>query len=621
MQNRKFEKVSFGEYWSLLRQYLSPMKFRLLLLAVFMTLGNFLPLITPQILRFFIDTATDNLEASRDILRRFLLPLSEWIGSDPLITAAFFFIAVSIAGQLIRFINSYLSQDIGWRATNQMRGDLAQHCLTLDMTFHQQKTPGEMVERVDGDTTTLATFFSALILDVAGGLIRLGLILILVAREDWRIGIAMAAFTAVAMLVFNLTRSVAVPIYAAEREGYAKMFGFIEERIGGIEDIRTNGGVPYTMNRFFKVVQEVFKLNLRSDIIGECLRSLTGGLFALGYALAMGVCIWLYQNSIFTLGAIVLVFDYMRQLQFPLHTISRQINELQRATAGMKRIEQLYQTQSSLKDGSKSPSSLPAENIQPIAIPDVAFDQVTFGYVEEEMVLKNLSFELGKGKVLGLLGRTGSGKTTITRLLFRLYDINKGGIRIAGTPIQELKQADLRHYIGLVTQDVQLFNATVRQNLSLFDGQISDQKIVSVIEELGLTDWYRSLPEGLDSLLAAGGSGLSAGEAQLLAFTRIFLKDPGIIILDEPSSRLDPATEARIDFAIQKLLQGRTGIIIAHRLGTLQRVDEVMILEGGQIREYGPRQTLANDPKSRFAELLKTGLEGESNLSRREILA
>ena len=621
MQNRKFEKVSFGEYWSLLRQYLSPMKFRLLLLAVFMTLGNFLPLITPQILRFFIDTATDNLEASRDILRRFLLPLSEWIGSDPLITAAFFFIAVSIAGQLIRFINSYLSQDIGWRATNQMRGDLAQHCLTLDMTFHQQKTPGEMVERVDGDTTTLATFFSALILDVAGGLIRLGLILILVAREDWRIGIAMTAFTAVAMLVFNLTRSVAVPIYAAEREGYAKMFGFIEERIGGIEDIRTNGGVPYTMNRFFKVVQEVFKLNLRSDIIGECLRSLTGGLFALGYALAMGVCIWLYQNSIFTLGAIVLVFDYMRQLQFPLHTISRQINELQRATAGMKRIEQLYQTQSSLKDGSKSPSSLPAENIQPIAIPDVAFDQVTFGYVEEEMVLKNLSFELGKGKVLGLLGRTGSGKTTITRLLFRLYDINKGGIRIAGTPIQELKQADLRHYIGLVTQDVQLFNATVRQNLSLFDGQISDQKIVSVIEELGLTDWYRSLPEGLDSLLVAGGSGLSAGEAQLLAFTRIFLKDPGIIILDEPSSRLDPATEARIDFAIQKLLQGRTGIIIAHRLGTLQRVDEVMILEGGQIREYGPRQTLANDPKSRFAELLKTGLEGESNLSRREMLA
>ncbi len=179
----------------------------------------------------------------------------------------------------------------------------------------------------------------------------------------------------------------------------------------------------------------------------------------------------------------------------------------------------------------------------------------------------------------------------------------------------------MRHYIGLVTQDVQLFNATVRQNLSLFDGQISDQKIVSVIEELGLTDWYQSLPEGLDSLLAAGGSGLSAGEAQLLAFTRIFLKDPGIIILDEPSSRLDPATEARIDFAVQKLLQGRTGIIIAHRLGTLQRVDEVMILEGGQIREYGPRQTLANDPKSRFAELLKTGLEGKSNLSRREMLA
>ena len=607
----KIERVSFGEYATLLKQYLRHLKSRFFWLIIFMAISIVLSLLSPQILRFFIDVATNKLEDSKDLLRSFLFPLAESLGQDPLVTASLLFIALSIVGQFIWLVTSYLSQDIGWKTTNQIRGDLAQHCLSLDMTFHHQKTPGEMVERVDGDTTALATFFSALIIDVFGGLIRLGLILLMVFLEDWRIGLAMTAFTAISIYVFNLTRSVAVPIYAAEREGYAKLFGFIEERLGGIEDIRTNGGVPYTMSRFFKMIQEVFQLNLRSDIIGECLRSLTRVLFALGYSLAMGICIWLYQNNFFTLGSIVLILAYMRQLQLPLDTISQRINELQHATASMKRIEELYHTKSGLKDGTQSLVPQSETNLHADATPAISFSQVTFSYVGDEIVLNDVSFELREGKILGLLGRTGSGKTTITRLLFRLYDANQGQIQIAGIPIQNLKQVDLRRYIGLVTQDVQLFNATVRQNLTLFDDQISSEKIISVIDNLGLTSWYQSLPEGLDSMLSAGGSGLSAGEAQLLAFTRIFLKDPAIIVLDEPSSRLDPATEARIDLALQKLLQGRTSIIIAHRLGTLQRVDEIMILEDGHIREHGDRQALVADPQSRFSQLLSTGLEGK----------
>ncbi|MBP97638.1 helicase [Candidatus Poribacteria bacterium] len=575
-----------------------------------MGLSNVLPLLSPQIIRFFIDSATNDLDQSKDVLGPILIPFSKMLGQDPLIIAASLFIAVSILGQLVRLVHNYLAQDVAWKTTNQMRGDLAQHCLSLDMSFHNQKTPGEMVERVDGDTSTLASFFSALILQVAGGLLRLTLILLIVLREDWRIGLAMITFTVVAMFVFHLTRSVAVPIYAAEREGYAKMFGFIEERLSGIEDIRTNGGVSYTMNRFFQVVQEVFQLNVRSDVIGECLRSLTRGLFALGQTLAMAVCIWLFIRGAFTLGAVVLILDYMRQLEFPLYMISQQINELQRATAGMKRIEELFQIKPSLISGSQSLSRNVANNTRPA----ISFEQVTFRYVPDEIILDNISFELEKGKVLGLLGRTGSGKTTISRLLFRLYDINSGQIQLSGKPIQQLELSDLRRHIGLVTQNVQLFNATVRQNLTLFNDQIEDHKLIAVIEELGLTEWYKSLPNGLDSVLAAGGGGLSAGEAQLLAFTRIFLKDPAIVVLDEPSSRLDPATEARVDFAVQRLLANRTGIIIAHRLGTLQRVDDIMILEDGRIQEHGQRQILANDPNSRFSQLLATGLETENSL-------
>jgi ATP-binding cassette subfamily B protein len=156
---------------------------------------------------------------------------------------------------------------------------------------------------------------------------------------------------------------------------------------------------------------------------------------------------------------------------------------------------------------------------------------------------------------------------------------------------------------------VQLFQATVRDNLTFFDRSIDDARIQAVIEELELSSWYESLPEGLDTRLETGGRGLSAGEAQLLAFTRVFLRDPGLVILDEASSRLDPATEQLIERAVDRLLRNRTAIIIAHRLGTVQRADEIMILRDGRVIEYGERERLAADPASRFYELLQTGLE------------
>jgi len=216
---------------------------------------------------------------------------------------------------------------------------------------------------------------------------------------------------------------------------------------------------------------------------------------------------------------------------------------------------------------------------------------------------------LPPGQVLGLLGRTGSGKTTLTRLLYRLYDPTRGAIKLNGVDVRQPRLAHLRQHIGVVTQDVQLFRASVRDNLTFFERQIPDEEILRVIQELGLWAWYAALPHGLDTFLTTGGEGLSAGEGQLLAFARVFLKNPGLVILDEASARLDPATEQHIERAVSKLLAGRTGIIVAHRLGTVQRADHIMVLEGGQVAEHGPRAALAADPHSRFYRLLQTGLE------------
>lgn len=575
------DKVPFRQYASLLSQYLKPQWLRVVFLAFFMFGGIGLSLINPQILRYFIDTAESGGETRN------------------LIIAGCVFLAIGFIRQLIVLVSTYLGQDVGWRATNQMRGDLADHCLNLDMPFHHDHTPGEMVERVDGDTTTLSSFFSEFVLQVIGSLLLLAGVLVLVTREDWRVGLALTVFVVVAMIIYNQTRNIAVPVYTAEREGYSKLFGFLEERLTGIEDLRTNGGIGYTMDRFYDVNRDVYGKAVKAHVMGEVLRTISGVLITIGHAMTMGAGIILFLDGTFTIGTVFLLFSYIRLLQGPLLMISRQINELQRATAGFKRIEELYRSTSTIKDGTETLPYTKALGIE--------FDQVTFGYTENESVLQDISFNLAPGKSLGLLGRTGSGKTTITRLLFRLYEIDKGLIRIGGNPITDLRLDNLRNRIGMVTQDVQLFNATVRENLTLFNTDIRDERIMDVINELDLTEWYHSLPNGLDTFLE--GTGLSAGEAQLLAFARVFLEDPSVVILDEPSSRLDPATEQRIDNAVQRLLKGRTSIIIAHRLGTVQQVDEIMILSNGKIQEHGERNKLTEDPDSVFSQLLKTGLE------------
>ncbi len=575
------ERVPFRQYAALLSQYLKPQWFRVTLLSIFMFTGISLGLVNPQILRYFIDTAETG-GALRDLF-----------------IAGGIFIAIGFLGQIVTLVSSYLGQDVAWRGTNQMRENLADHCLHLDMSFHHDHTPGEMVERIDGDTTALANFFSEFILQVIGSMVFLAGVLVLVTREDWRIGAALTVFVIIAIWIYNLTRNVAVPIYTAEREGYSRLFGFLEERLTGIEDFRTNGGVGYTMDRFYDVNRDVYGRAVKAHVWGEILSTISGVLFALGHVLMMVMGIYLYREGAFTIGTVFLVFSYTRMLRWPLMMIGRQINDLQRATAGLKRIETLYRTTSNIEDGTQDiPGSDPL---------GIDFDRVEFSYTGDEVVLKDVSFQLEPGKSLGLLGRTGSGKTTITRLLFRLYEINQGQIRVGGKPIEEIRLDALRSQIGMVTQDVQLFNATVRENLTLFDSEIPDDRILSVVEELELLDWYNSLPNGLDTLL--GDTGLSAGEAQLLAFTRVFLKDPRVVILDEPSSRLDPATEHRIDRAVQRLLKNRTSIIIAHRLGTVQQVDDIMILADGEIQEYGKRDQLVRNPDSIFSGLLKTGLE------------
>lgn len=213
----------------------------------------------------------------------------------------------------------------------------------------------------------------------------------------------------------------------------------------------------------------------------------------------------------------------------------------------------------------------------------VRFDGVTLTYPGGTEALSAVSFEVAAGRVLSVVGRTGSGKTTIARALVRFYDVDAGRVLLGGIDVRDVELVCLRTSVGLVTQDVQLFEASLRDNLTLFDEACDDDRLVTVLEQLDLGPWFHRLPDGLDTVLGPAGSGVSAGEAQLLTFARVFLRDPGIVVLDEASSRLDPVTEARIERAVRTLLAGRTGILITHRLPTLELADDVLVMDRGRV--------------------------------------
>jgi ABC-type multidrug transport system fused ATPase/permease subunit len=572
---------SFAGHFELLRRYLRPQAPRVALLAVWLLAGIALQLLAPQLLSDFIDGTREGSTQAQ------------------LLMLAGLFLVVALFAQVMNALAVYASESVGWTATNLLRFDLALHCLRLDLGFHHAHTPGEMIERVDGDVTQLSSFFSQLIIRILGNLVLMAGILVLLFREDWRVGLIYTVFTVVTLAALRRLHDIAVPHWKAARQAGAALMGFLEERLAGTEDIRSSGAVPYVLRRLAEVMREQMRRSRTAWLWGSSMWASTVILLAVGNALAFGLGATLLRAGVITLGTVYLFFHYTEMLRRPIEQITRQMQELQRASAAVGRIRDLLAVEPVPGDGD---APLPPGPL------GLSFDRVSFEYAPDDPVLRDVSFSLEPGRVLGLLGRTGSGKTTIVRLLVRLFDPTSGMIRVGGADLRRVRLADLRHHIGLVTQDVQLFHATVRDNLTFFDRTIAESRIREVLETLALGPWLDRLPDGLETMLDPR-AGISAGEAQLLAFARVFFKDPWLVILDEASSRLDPATERIIDHAVDELLRGRTAIIIAHRLRTVQRAEEILILDQGRVIEHGARERLARDESSRFAALLRVGLE------------
>ena len=572
-----------GRSRTLLATYLRPFWRRATLLALLVLATIGLQLLNPQILRWFIDSARAGAELAE--LNRLAL----------------LFLCVVVLTQIVAIGAAWQSERLGWDATNRLREDLALHCLRLPQSFHHLHPPGELIQRVDGDVDALANFFTQFVIRIVGNSLLLLGVFVVLLLEDWRLGMLVAACILIGVPVLLRLRRVAVPAFKAHRASFADLSGFWEEHIAGAEDLRSLGALPYTMQRHFGLLAVHMHNARRGQVMSRVMQSCAEGLLALGTAAAIALGAYLLTQGTLTLGTLYLVLAYTAMVATNLLQITMQLDDFQKASAAVERIDELLEI--------PDPLGTPAGATLPDGPPRLSFDSVSFGYDSTVPVLHDVSFTLEPGAVLGLLGRTGSGKSTLARLVLRFYDPLNGAVRWSGVDLRTVSLAQLRGRLGVVTQEVQLFHATVRDNLTLFDTDIRDEQIRQAISILGLDAWLATLPDGLDTLLAGGDSGLSAGEAQLLAFTRVFLRDPALVILDEASSRLDPATEQLVGRAVERLLSGRTAIVIAHRLRTVEHVDQIVILERGRIIELGPRPVLAADPDSRLSALLRTGLE------------
>ena len=575
-------KINLKDYVALLKKYLVREKGGLAVLFAVLVLNVVVETAKPRLLGEFIDQVAT------------AVPL------ESIYVLALLFLLLTAVKQGIGVLIAWLSQNIGWRATNGLRIDLTAHAMDLDMAFHKRFTPGQLVERVDGDINSLFGFFTTFITGIVmNGFMMVGVI-IYFFFIDWRFALIWIATTILVYLYMVVMGKKIDETSEHVREEESNLYGIIGEAITSVEDVRTLAARPHLLNRINEILRKLFHWHKRDWMFGF-------GAWGYDEAVLWGtefIMVLIMARMVLagemTIGTAYLINRLGELILMPILNLREELMYMQKTDASIRRIRELLDIKRELSRGTVTETA---------GTGGIRLDHIHFGYEENEKVIEDVSLDLKANRILGLLGRTGSGKTTLARLIVKLYDPDQGTVWLDGTDTRTLADETLRQKISYVTQEVQLFNASVRDNLTLYDPAISDEAIMATIDRIGIRDWFTKLPEGLDTKISTEAPFLSTGELQLLTFIRVFLREPDIIILDEATSRLDPITEKYLETALNTLLEGRTAIIIAHRLKTVLRADEILILEDGRVLETGETAQLTRDPDSHFAQLLQRGLE------------
>lgn len=580
--------IDIKGYVSLLLKYLKKHK-KLVFLLILSTLGSLvMTLVKPKILSTFVDSIKD-----KPINTLFLLGI-------------LFLFAVLSSASLSIFMQ-YVTENLGWSTTNDLRIDLTRHLINLDMSFHKKFSAGQLIERIDGDIQNLFNFFTTFVtgitfnsIIIVGSIIYLGIL-------DWRfLLIEVISVILFALYMFSI-RDKVKSASLSEREAISDYYGCISEQVTSIEEIRAFKLQNYITNKNRKIFRKDFAswgIVMKYEFASWSIMNL---LTAFSYVSTFILAAYLVYHNRLTVGESFAIFYILKIMWSPLGELRAELQYMQSAEAAIQRINELLSYKRDLSSGdAKFPEKA-----------DIKVEHLCFAYEDDKdtKVLDDISFTVKKGEKIGILGRTGSGKTTLAKLLVKFHDADSGNIVFGDSDdeierdIHDISDEELRKNISYLTQEVQVFNSSVRNNLTLFRKDITDEMIKAVIEKIGLEEWFKKLPKGLDTEITDDSSFLSAGEMQLLTVLRMFLTNPKVIVLDEATAKLDPVTEKYISKSIDLLMKDRTTIIIAHRLKTILKTDRILILENGRVIENGLTTELKANPDSVFSSLLETGLE------------
>ena len=570
-----------GDHWRALARLIESERWRYTQLALALAFAAALPLTGPLLVRMVVDRASTGTATTSDV-----------------VVPAMAFLVLAIASQIVTIGVTWLATVTAWNTANRLRLELAEHVLGLDLEFHRTHSPGELIQRVDGDITSVSDFLSRVVAKIGSAVLLVTGIILILTVIDWRIGLGFFTYVSLSGWLALRTRDHAVSSSVEEMSAYAKLYGGIEERLTAGEDLRANRAGPHVMWRFVEDCGGVLAATEQLERAFVRFWARVQSAITIGVALALVASALLLDSQIITIGTTLLLVQYALMLRKPLEDVVDNFNVVQKASGAMIRVDQILGVSPAVDDsGTVSPQA---------GALSLSCSDVGFHYGDGDPILVDIDLEIGAGRSVGLVGRTGGGKSTLTRLVLRLVDATEGEVRLGGVPIRDIPVTELRHRVAMIPQEVHVLAATVRDNVALFDDSIPDDRIDSALRLVGLGALADS---GLDAVLGTDELSLSAGEEQLLSFARIWLRDPDLIVLDEATARVDPGTEQRLEHAVAELIKGRTALIVAHRLSTLRAVDEIVVVDEGRVPEHGNRAELENSEGSHFRHLLELALE------------
>ncbi|TYB31583.1 MAG: ABC transporter ATP-binding protein [Candidatus Mcinerneyibacterium aminivorans] len=549
----------------LFKNYISPFKWRFALGFILLILGSFLNVLLPKILMEAIDRGVD-VSDENQLIHFGLVYLT-----------AFLFYIFSLYFMAIVLEN--LGQDI------LIKLKTTSFYKVLNWDYHQftKYSAGNLVSRIERDAEKVRFFFTyALVAIVQSFLMFLGMIFLMGSENKLLTLIVIAPLPLVVFLLYLLQKFV-YPKFKKVRKIMAEIMSKTTEYLRGLDVLKVFNREKLYFDKYDSDNENKFKLERNIEIVWIVFFNFIMLLTNLVIAIIFKVGAPMIVKGILTYGAIVMFIEYVRQFFFPLIQISEQISQIQRAIASFSRIYKMHSKESKIKSGN--------EEIEKI-LNSIEFENVNFSYKVDEPVLKNISFKIPKGEKWAIVGETGSGKSTLIKLLLRFYDVDKGRVLIDGTNIRDIKIKSLRKDISLIEQDFYLFPATVIDNIRLFDNSITKNYIKKICKAIKIDGFIENLPRGYDTYLREEGSNLSVGEKQLLSIARAMVKEADLVLLDEATSSIDPHTEKKIDKAMNILLKDKTSIIIAHRLNTILDADKIIVLHEGKILEIGNHREL-----------------------------